>query len=72
MDFNQGLDARLLTEHHARRLAELTDATIRLALDHQKSADQWESPLKCYAQRELPSGASVAMRCADCTYHGSR
>jgi hypothetical protein len=33
VDFNQGLDARLLTVHHARRLAEL-DATIRLAWDH--------------------------------------
>lgn len=33
VDFNQGLDARLLTDHHARRLAEL-DATIRLAWDH--------------------------------------
>jgi hypothetical protein len=33
VDFNQGLDARLLTDHHARRLVEL-DATIRLAWDH--------------------------------------
>jgi len=33
VDFNQGLDARLLTEYHAGRLAEL-DCTIRLAWDH--------------------------------------
>lgn len=32
IDFNQGLDARLLTKHHAERLAEL-DCTVRLALD---------------------------------------
>lgn len=32
-DFNQGLDARLLTPHHARRLAEIPQVTIRLALD---------------------------------------
>jgi len=33
IDFNQGLDARLLTAHHADRLAEL-DCTVRLAFDH--------------------------------------
>jgi hypothetical protein len=33
IDFNQGLDARLLTAHHAERLAEL-DCTVRLAWDH--------------------------------------
>lgn len=33
IDFNQGLDARLLTKHHASRLAEL-DCMVRLAFDH--------------------------------------
>jgi hypothetical protein len=33
IDFNQGLDARLLTKHHAGRLAEL-DCMVRLAWDH--------------------------------------
>jgi len=33
VDFNQGLDARLLTKHHASRLAEL-DCKVRLAFDH--------------------------------------
>jgi len=33
IDFNQGLDARLLTKHHAQRLAEL-DCMVRLAFDH--------------------------------------
>lgn len=32
IDFNQGLDARLLTEYHADRLAEL-DCMVRLAFD---------------------------------------
>jgi hypothetical protein len=32
IDFNQGLDARLLTKHHAERLAEL-DCIVRLAWD---------------------------------------
>jgi len=34
VDFNQGLDARLLTEHHASRLAELDLAFVRLAWDN--------------------------------------
>ncbi len=33
-DFNQGLDARLLTQYHADRLAELNNPIIRLAFDH--------------------------------------
>ena len=33
IDFNQGLDARLLTKYHADRLAEL-DCMVRLAWDH--------------------------------------
>ena len=32
-DFNQGLDARLLTEYHAERLARLPKCMMRLALD---------------------------------------
>ena len=32
VDFNQGLDARLMTKHHAERLAEL-DCMVRLAFD---------------------------------------
>lgn len=35
IDFNQGLDARILTDYHAKRLAELPKGTIvRLALDN--------------------------------------
>lgn len=33
VDFNQGLDARLLTDYHAQRLAELKTKCIRLAWD---------------------------------------
>lgn len=40
-DFNQGIDARLLTEHHAKRLAEIKKPTIRLALDSMAYQDQW-------------------------------
>lgn len=34
VDFNQGLDHRLLTTYHAQRLAELDSHCIRLAWDH--------------------------------------
>lgn len=34
IDFNQGLDARLLTKYHADRLAELRMYALRLAWDH--------------------------------------
>ena len=34
VDFNQGLDARLLTDHHADRLTELDLKVVRLAWDH--------------------------------------
>jgi hypothetical protein len=36
VDFNQGLDARLLTKHHAERLAELDLHAVRLAFDSAK------------------------------------
>lgn len=35
-DFNQGLDARLLTQHHADKFAELKNPQVRLAWDNTK------------------------------------
>lgn len=35
-DFNQGLDPRLLTKHHAERFAELKNPMLRLSLDNIK------------------------------------
>jgi len=40
VDFNQGLDARLLTDSHAQRLAELDLSFVRLAWDHTGLEDQ--------------------------------
>lgn len=46
VDFNQGLDFRLLTEYHAERLARLkTSARIRLALDNSKHWEKWEEKI---------------------------
>ena len=41
-DFNQGTDARLVTEHHAERFARLKQPMIRLALDSLSYVDTWE------------------------------
>ncbi len=41
-DFNQGLDARLLTEYHAQRFAEIRKPLIRLALDSLAYRESWE------------------------------
>lgn len=42
-DFNQGLDPRLLTAHHAERIKRIGKVTVRLALDHQGTKDRWAS-----------------------------
>lgn len=41
IDFNQGLDARLLTKHHAERLTELDLKRVRLAWDHVSMEQQF-------------------------------
>jgi hypothetical protein len=40
-DFNQGLDARLLTNDHALLLSKIKNPKIRLALDHDNIRDSW-------------------------------
>lgn len=45
VDFNQGLDCRLLTAFHAKWLALLTKPTIRLALDHDSERQAWADAL---------------------------
>jgi len=42
-DFNQGLDARLLTIEHARRIAEIGKPIVRLALDSWGYKEAWEN-----------------------------
>jgi hypothetical protein len=41
-DFNQGIDARLLTDYHAERLSR-AKVMCRLALDHPACKDAWEN-----------------------------
>jgi hypothetical protein len=42
VDFNQGLDARLLTRHHAERFARLWKPILRLACDSRGVMPAWE------------------------------
>lgn len=53
-DFNQGIDARLLTEYHASKFAELKRPIIRLALDSMGYVDQWENAFNLLRQAGLP------------------
>lgn len=46
VDFNQGLDARLLTKHHAERLRELDMKSVRLAWDWIEMEEQWMAALE--------------------------
>ena len=53
-DFNQGIDARLLTGHHASRLKELNNPVLRLALDSMEYADQWEEAFRKLIKAKIP------------------
>ena len=45
-DFNQGTDARLVTEHHAERIARIKKPMVRLALDSMSYVDAWDRALE--------------------------
>lgn len=53
-DFNQGIDARLLTPYHAKRLREIGKPIIRLALDNMGYADQWENAFSILRSASFP------------------
>ena len=51
IDFNQGLEARRLTPHHARRLAELRRVKVRFAFDHLRAETEvYEAVRLCRSQ----------------------
>ena len=41
-DFNQGIDSRLLTIDHAKRIKKIKEPVVRLALDSMAYVDDWE------------------------------
>lgn len=54
VDFNQGVDSRLLTDYHAERLAQLTKPMIRLALDSMAYADEWLKAVDTLRRAGIP------------------
>ena len=50
VDFNQGLDAYLLTPHNARRLGELAIRPARIAFDHIEDEDAYKKAIRMCAE----------------------
>ena len=50
VDFNQGLDAFLLTPHKAQRLGELAIRPARIAFDHIEDAEAYKKAIRLCAQ----------------------
>jgi hypothetical protein len=57
VDFNQGIDGRLLKKNHAMRFAELKNPTIRLALDNMSYSEQWEKSFNLLRNAGLPKNS---------------
>jgi hypothetical protein len=53
VDFNQGLDAFLLTEHKAKRLGELAIKPARIAFDHIEDAEQYKKAIRLCAKNGI-------------------
>lgn len=53
VDFNQGLDSRLLTKYHVDRLAEL-DCTVRLAWDHIDTGNAFMAAFEMLRRAGIP------------------
>jgi hypothetical protein len=55
VDFNQGLDARLMTKEKARRIAELDMKVVRLAWDHIAIEDKWRRAFDALISVGIPA-----------------
>lgn len=53
-DFNQGLDARLMTPYHAERLKRIGESTIRFSLDNPGMKNSWERAYKILRDAGFP------------------
>lgn len=53
VDFNQGLDAALLTEHKARRLSELALRPARIAFDHMEDQQTYVKAITLCAENGI-------------------
>ena len=55
VDFNQGLDARLMTKYHVDRLMELDLSVLRLAWDHTKMEKQFMRAFEMIVNAGFPA-----------------
>lgn len=53
VDFNQGLDAFLLTEHKAKRLGELAIRPARIAFDHIEDKEAYKKAIRLCAENGI-------------------
>lgn len=53
VDFNQGLDAKLMTEHKAQRLGEIALRPARIAFDHIEDVDYYTNALTLCAKNGI-------------------
>lgn len=53
-DFNQGLDARLLTAHHANLIASIGKPMCRLSLDHGRDEEPWTAAVERLRSAGIP------------------
>ena len=53
VDFNQGLDAFLLTEHKAKRLGEIAIRPARIAFDHIEDKDAYKKAIRLCAENGI-------------------
>ena len=54
VDFNQGLDARLLTDHHAERLRRLDKPIVRLACDSEREIPHFINAVDTLRRAGIP------------------
>lgn len=68
-DFNQGLDCRLLNDHHADRIGRIKGAIVRLALDNVRCIEQWEEAFVLL--RRFKTAKSRIRSYVLCGFHGN-
>ncbi|MHB1627257.1 MAG: radical SAM protein [Bacilli bacterium] len=53
IDFNQGVDARLVTEEKMKKLAEINIRPLRIAFDHYSMKDTYETAVRIAAKHSI-------------------
>ena len=53
IDFNQGLDCRLTTDENMKKISEIAIRPLRIAFDHWKMKDIYESAIRVAAKHGI-------------------